>query len=126
MHISTLFEARRFLHGDPTNASPAEVAFLTAIAIARRQDARSYELISSLSLARLYQSTGRAEQALSLLTPALKGFSPTLEMPHRRGADARRSMSPRCALGQLTEAPLLRAVAKSANGAASFWRCRAA
>ena len=69
------------LHGDPTNASPAEVAFLTAIAIARRQDARSYELISSLSLARLYQSTGRAEQALSLLTPALKGFSPTLEMP---------------------------------------------
>jgi predicted ATPase len=69
------------LHGDPTNASSAEAAFLTAIAIARRQDARSYELISSLSLARLYQSTGLAEQALSLLTPALKGFSPTLEMP---------------------------------------------
>ena len=50
------------LLGDPTDASSAEAAFLMAIAIARRQDARSYELISSLSLARLYQSTGRQEQ----------------------------------------------------------------
>jgi len=38
---------------DPTNSVPAEVAFLTAIAIAREQKARSFELRAALSLAKL-------------------------------------------------------------------------
>ena len=52
-----------------------------AIAIAKQQGARSYELLASLSLAKLYQSTGRPVDAHAVLMPALEGFSPTPEMP---------------------------------------------
>jgi hypothetical protein len=54
---------------------------LKAIAIAQQQKARSFELRAALSLAKLYQSTGRAADAHAVLAAALKGFSPTLEFP---------------------------------------------
>ena len=44
------------LKRDPANTAPAEEAFLTAIAIAQQQKARSFELRAALSLAKLYQS----------------------------------------------------------------------
>jgi len=66
---------------DPANTAPAEEAFLAAIAIAREQKARSFELRAALSLAKLYQSTGRAADADPMLAPALEGFSPTPEFP---------------------------------------------
>jgi predicted ATPase len=65
---------------DPANTASAEEAFLTAIAIAQQQKARS-ELQAALPLAKLYQSTGRAAEAHAILAPALKGFSPTPEFP---------------------------------------------
>jgi predicted ATPase len=67
------------LKRDPTNTAPAEEAFLTAIAIAQQQTARSFELRAALSLAKLYQSTGRAADAHAVLARALEGFSPTPE-----------------------------------------------
>jgi hypothetical protein len=60
---------------------PAEDAFLTAIAIAQQQKARSFELRAALSLAKLYQSTDRPADAHAVLAAALKGFSPTPEFP---------------------------------------------
>ena len=69
------------LKRDPANTAPAEEAFLTAIAIARQQKARSFELRAALSLAKLYQSTNRAADAYAVLAPALEGFSPTPEFP---------------------------------------------
>jgi predicted ATPase len=66
---------------DPANTAPAEDAFLTAIAIAQQQKARSFELRAALDLARLYNSTSRSADAHSLLASALKGFSPTTEFP---------------------------------------------
>ena len=76
------------LKRDPTNPAPAEEAFQTAIAIAKQQGARSYELLASLSLAKLYQSTGRLADAHAVLAPALEGFSPTPEMPEIAEAQA--------------------------------------
>jgi predicted ATPase len=67
------------LKGDPANIAPAEEAFLTAIAIARQQKARSFELRAALALARLYQSTNRVTDGHAVLAPALEGFSPTSE-----------------------------------------------
>jgi predicted ATPase len=64
---------------DPANTAPAEEAFLTAIAIAQQQKARSFELRAALSLAKLYQNTNRAADAHAVLAPALEGFSPTPE-----------------------------------------------
>ena len=69
------------LRRDPTNTAPAEESFLTAIAIAKAQKGRSFELQAALPLANLYQSTGRPADAHAVLAPALEGFSPTPEMP---------------------------------------------
>jgi len=69
------------LKRDPVNTVPAEEALLTAIEIAQQQKARSFELRAALSLAKLYQSTGRAADAHSVLAPALEGFATTPEMP---------------------------------------------
>jgi predicted ATPase len=66
---------------DPANLATAEEAFRTAIAIARRQATRSFELRSALSLAKLCQSTDRLTDAHAVLAPALEGFAPTPEMP---------------------------------------------
>ena len=68
------------LLGRDTADSTAEEAFQTAIAIARRQGARSVELRAAFALAKLYQSTGRPADAHAVLAPALEGFSPTPEM----------------------------------------------
>jgi predicted ATPase len=65
---------------DPVNRATAEEALETAIAIAKQQGARSYELLASLSLAKLHQSNGRLVEAHAVLAPALEGFSPTPEM----------------------------------------------
>jgi adenylate cyclase len=69
------------LKRDPANTAPAEDAFLTAIAIAQQQKARSFELRAALSLAKLYHSTDRSADAHALLASALNGFSPTPEFP---------------------------------------------
>ena len=76
------------LKRDPADPTPAEDAYRTAIAVARQQGARSYELLASLSLARLYQSTGRSDEAPGVLAPALEGFTPTAEMPEIAEAQA--------------------------------------
>jgi predicted ATPase len=69
------------LKRDPANTAAAEDAFLTAIAIAQQQKARSFELRAALALAKLYQSTGRVADAHAVLAAALEGFSPTPELP---------------------------------------------
>jgi predicted ATPase len=73
--------AKILLKRDPSDTLAAEHAFLAAIAIARQQKARSFELRAALSLAKVYQSTGRVAEALTVLAPALEGFSPTPEFP---------------------------------------------
>jgi predicted ATPase len=76
------------LRRDPANTVPAEEAFLTAIAIAQQQKAKSFELRAALLLAKLYQSTNHAADAHAMLVPALEGFSPTPEFPEIAEAQA--------------------------------------
>ncbi len=76
------------LRRDPSNPAPAEEAFQRAIAVARQQGARSWSLRASLSLAKLYQSTGHPADAHAVLAPALEGFLPTPEMPEIAEAQA--------------------------------------
>jgi predicted ATPase len=73
---------------DPPNRVAAEEAFQTALAVARQQGARSFELRAALALAKLYQSTGRPLDAHAALAPALEGFAPTPEMPEIAEAQA--------------------------------------
>jgi predicted ATPase len=80
---STLVRLRGdiLLKSNPANSAPIEEAFRSAIAIAKEQGARSYELLAALALAKLYQSTARPVEVHAVLAPALEGFSPTPEMP---------------------------------------------
>ena len=68
------------LKRDPANSAPAEEAFLTAIAVAKQQGTRSFELRAALALAKLYHSTERPAEAHAVLLPALEDFSPTHKM----------------------------------------------
>ena len=79
---------------DSANTAPAEEAFLTAIAIAKQQGTRSFELRAALALAKLYQSTNRPTQANAILAPVLEGFKPTDEMPEIAQAQALLSRLP--------------------------------
>ena len=76
------------LERDPANPAPAEEAFLTAIAVAKQQGTRSFELRAAHALAKLYCATGRPAEAHAVLAPALEGFSPTPEMPEIEEAQA--------------------------------------
>ena len=74
-------EVKSCCERNPANSASAEEAFLTAIAVAKQQGTRSFELRAALELAKLYQATGRPVEAHAVLAPALEGFAPTLEMP---------------------------------------------
>jgi predicted ATPase len=92
------------LKRDPANLGLAEEALETAIAVARQQGTRSFELRAALSLAKLYQSIARLTEAHAVLAPALEGFAPALEMPEIAEAQA---LVERLAYGQ--EGPIRRA-----------------
>jgi predicted ATPase len=63
------------LKRDPANMVPAEKTFLTAIAVAQQQKARSFELRAAMSLARLWRDQGRPQQARELLAPVYGWFT---------------------------------------------------
>jgi tetratricopeptide (TPR) repeat protein len=75
-------------HRDPQSFAPAEGALQTAIAVAREQATRSFELRAALLLAKLYQSRCRPADARDVLASALEGFTPTPEMPEIAEAQA--------------------------------------
>ena len=56
-------------------ATDAEACFRTALETARRQDAKGWELRSATSLARLWQSQGKVQEARDLLFPVYDWFT---------------------------------------------------
>jgi predicted ATPase len=83
-----------FLHrlrGDllfKVNPDPAEAAYQVAVEVAERQGMRTFRLLASVSLAKLYQSTRRPADAHGVLAKTLEGFAPTPEMPEIGEAQA--------------------------------------
>jgi predicted ATPase len=76
------------LKRDPANPAPAEQSLHAALAVARQQGARTFELRSAHSLAKLFRSTGRPVEAHAILAPALDGFASSPEMPEIAAAQA--------------------------------------
>jgi class 3 adenylate cyclase/predicted ATPase len=70
---------------DPASA---ETCFLRAIDIARQQEARSLELRAAVSLGRLWQQQGKAEEARALLEPVYEWFTEGFETPDLQEARA--------------------------------------
>jgi predicted ATPase len=63
-----------------------ETSFLTALDIARRQQARSLELRAVVSLSRLWRERGRAEEACQLLSDIYQWFTEGFETPDLQAA----------------------------------------
>ncbi len=64
------------------------MCFRKAIEIARGQEARSLELRASTSLARLWQTQGKAVQAHELLAPIYDWFTEGFDTPDLKDAKA--------------------------------------
>jgi len=62
-----------------STVSEAESYFREALAIARQQDAKSWELRAALSLSKLWQTQNRGEDAYNLLQPIYAWFSEGLD-----------------------------------------------
>ena len=63
------------------DAAQAEACFQQALAIARRQQAKSWELRAAMSLSRLWQQQGNAPTARELLAPVYGWFTEALTPP---------------------------------------------
>ena len=72
----------------PVDTAAAEQSLQNAIAIARSQKARSFELRAALSLAKLYHAADRGADANAVLAPAVEGFPPTRQFPELAEAQA--------------------------------------
>jgi predicted ATPase len=63
------------LMSPPRDAANAQAYFERALGIARQQQAKSWELRASMSLARLWRDQGKVEQARELLAPVYGWFT---------------------------------------------------
>jgi predicted ATPase len=70
------------------DATQAEACFQQALAIARRQQAKSLELRAAMSLARLWQHQGKRDAARDLLAPIYHWFTEGFDTADLREAKA--------------------------------------
>lgn len=80
----------------PPDAARAEAEFEQALAIARQQQAKSWELRAATSLARLWRNQGKPQQARELLAPVYSWFT--------EGFDTRDLEEAKALLGELASA----------------------
>jgi predicted ATPase len=80
------------------DAAKAQAHFERAIAIARAQNAKSWELRAATSLARLWRDHGKRQQARDLLAPVYGWFTEGFDTSDLKEAEA--------LLDELTEPPI--------------------
>ena len=61
------------------DAAKAQVYFERALAVARAQEAKSWELRAAMSMARLWRDQGKPQLARNLLAPVYGGFTEGFE-----------------------------------------------
>ena len=70
------------------DATKAEIYFDRALAVARKQQAKSWELRAATSLARLWRDQGKVQQARELLAPVYGWFTEGFDTRDLKGAKA--------------------------------------
>lgn len=68
-------EGELLLRRDESDRARAEDCFAQALAVARQQHAKSWELRAALSMARMWIASGRADDARALLSPLYDWFT---------------------------------------------------
>ena len=77
------------VHGSKSQVQEeAEKCFHKAIALAQKQEAKSWELRAATSLARLWQSQGKAPEARALLAPVYEWFTEGFDTQDLKDAKA--------------------------------------
>ena len=66
---------------EKNDAAEAEACLLKSIDVARRQEAKSWELRTAIDLSRLWQSQGKKEEAYSLLANIYNWFTEGFDTP---------------------------------------------
>ena len=84
------------------DAAKAEAYFERALAVARQQQAKSWELRAAMSLARLWRDQGKVQQARELLAPVYGWFT--------EGFDTRDLKEAKALLEELAAEPPLRSI----------------
>jgi predicted ATPase len=59
----------------PADTAAAESAFMQSLAVARRQQTKTFELQAGTSLARLWRDQGKPQRARELLAPVYEWFT---------------------------------------------------
>ena len=70
------------------DAAKAEAYFERALTVARKQQAKSWELRAAMSMARLWRDQGKVQQARELLAPVYGWFTEGFDTPDLKGAKA--------------------------------------
>ena len=70
------------------DVAKSEAYFERAVAVARQQQAKSWELRAAMSLARLWQDQGKSQQARELLDPVYGWFAEGFDTPDLKDARA--------------------------------------
>ena len=76
------------LQSPERDTAKAEVYFERALSVARQQQAKSWELRASMSLARLWRDQGKLQQARELLAPAYGWFTEGFDTRYLKEAKA--------------------------------------
>jgi tetratricopeptide (TPR) repeat protein len=85
--ISEIYRMRgNFLAASGAGSEQCEAAYREALAIARRQEAKTLELSAATDLARLWRAQGRNSEARDLLKPVYNWFTEGLDTPDLKDA----------------------------------------
>jgi predicted ATPase len=74
--------------GDRSETAEAETCFREALSIAQAQEAKWWELRTSVSLARLLRDTNRSDEARTMLSEIYHWFTEGFELPDLKEAKA--------------------------------------
>jgi predicted ATPase len=89
-YVSRLYQLRGelLLHAHGSGHEAAEASFIEALAVARQQGAKGWELRAATSLARLWFDSGRRREARELLAPIYGWYTEGFDMPDLQKARA--------------------------------------
>jgi predicted ATPase len=88
MELSAAIRYTTLLAQSADNHAAAEICLSQALALARRQQAKGWELRAARSLSRLWQQQGKPEDARQLLAGVYDWFTEGLETPDLQEARA--------------------------------------
>ena len=74
-HLAEVLRLKGWMLQQQENLTAAEENYLASRVVAREQQAKSWELRTSTSLAKLWQSQGKRKEALDLLKPVYDWFT---------------------------------------------------